>query len=301
MKINSGSILHQVLILAFALLLGAIVFSLMGSLSAYLFLGVDVFNSDFDINLLPEETQIRIFRIIQPFNTLGTFLFPALVMWFFSRNTISSSFSSNRIMYSSIIGSSLLIIVVKPIVSLLFILNKSIDFSVLGSIGKSLIEASDLLSEKMALVTRSSTIEELVLNMVVIALIPAIAEEFFFRGTIQKMVLKGTKNYHISVWFTAVFFGLIHLNIQAMIPLIFLGGILGYIYHYTQNIWMSILAHFINNASLLLFIYNYGFEITKSEETNISTSALVFSLVMTAALLFFLYTQWEIRNSKKAL
>jgi membrane protease YdiL (CAAX protease family) len=298
MQLKFNSTTQVLLVFLLATVFGALLFGVLANISALLFLDINVFASNFDIELLPKPEQINLFRLTQPFNTLGIFLFPPLVVKFIYSSDVSIlRFSHLKISYSSILGASALIIMVKPLVGWLASINSSIDFTVFGSMGKILVETSELLAEKIAMVTVSHTVDEFVLNIVVIALIPAIAEEFFFRGFLQQFLNRITSNYHISVWVTATVFGVIHFNILGILPLIFLGGILGYIYHFSQNIWISILAHFINNASLLWFVYKYSYDVKDVGAESVPVQSIIFSLIMTLAMLFFMYTVWKHNTS----
>ena len=297
MHLKFNSTTQVLLVFLLATIFGALLFGVLANLSALLFLDINVFDSNFDIELLSKSEQINLFRLTQPFNTLGIFLFSPLVVKYFFSGESPIKFSYFKISYSSILGASALIVMVKPLVGWLASINSSIDFSAFGSIGENLVETSKLLAEKIALVTVSHSVEEFVLNLVVVALIPAIAEEFFFRGFLQQFLRKFTNSYHISVWVTAVVFGIIHFNILGILPLIFLGAILGYIYHFSQNIWISILAHFINNASLLWFVYKYSYDVKDIGSESVPLQSILFSLLMTLAMLFFMYTIWEHKTS----
>jgi len=289
----------QLSIFLVATIFGALLFGILGNLSALFFLDINTFSDGFTLNSLTISQQVDLFRLTQPFNTLGIFLFPPLAIKYLLKQDLGFNYSEYRISYLWIISVSLLIFMVKPIVASLSEINNSIDFVVLGETGKYLMEISKELSDKITLITQSNSIGELTLNMVIIALLPAIAEEFFFRGFIQNFLFRISNNYHLSIWITAITFGMIHFNVTAILPLIFLGAILGYIYYYSQNIWISILAHFVNNASLLWFVYKYSFELNDVKGQGVSYETLIFSIVMSSALLFFMFTVWKQRTSGK--
>ncbi|MEN8137433.1 MAG: CPBP family intramembrane glutamic endopeptidase [Bacteroidota bacterium] len=194
-----------------------------------------------------------------------------------------------------------LIIVVRPIVSWLAILNSTIDLSFLGKLGEYVISTSDLIAEKTLLLARADSIDKLLINIFIIAILPAIGEELFFRAIIQRLLYKVSGRFHLSIWVTAIVFGVMHFNVRGVLPIIFLGLILGYIYFYTENIWLAILAHFINNASLLLIFFKFPVETESVVSDNISIPSLLFSVLMSFSLLFFLYTVWEKRKSANSL
>jgi len=300
MKLQLDNKSHLLLIFLLTTIFGALVFGMLGNLAALIFLKLNVFSSNFDVNTLSPQEQIAFFRLTQPFNTIGVFLFSPLVTQYLFSKANSVKFSEGKILGSSVLSALLIIIMVRPIVGFLTNVNSKFDFSLLGDFGESLLESSKILSEKIALVTMSHSIPELALNIVIIALIPAIAEEYFFRGFIQQYLTKITKNYHASIFVTALVFGIIHFNIVNLLPLVFLGIILGYIYHYSQNIWISILAHFVNNASLLWVVYKYSYNIENTGNESVSSQSVILSLVLTLALLYFMHTAWAHRKHEKA-
>ncbi len=85
------------------------------------------------------------------------------------------------------------------------------------------------------------------LNVLVVALVPAIAEEFFFRGALQHILLRVTRRPHFAIWLTAIAFALLHMQLLSLLPRILLGAALGYIYHYSRSLLASIAGHFANN------------------------------------------------------
>jgi membrane protease YdiL (CAAX protease family) len=93
---------------------------------------------------------------------------------------------------------------------------------------------------------RADSFEEFLGVVVVIALIPALAEEFAFRGVIQRSFAKGMGPVRAFV-LTGVIFGAFHLNPFSIVPLVTLGVYLGFLAWRADSIWMSVAAHFFNN------------------------------------------------------
>lgn len=92
------------------------------------------------------------------------------------------------------------------------------------------------------------------------AIIPAIGEELVFRGLIQNIFYQSSKNEHIAVGFTAFWFALIHIQLTNFFALLFMGLILGYLYHWTKNLWVPIIAHLFNNGLIVIVtaLGNFG-------------------------------------------
>ena len=72
-------------------------------------------------------------------------------------------------------------------------------------------------------------------------------EEVLFRGFIYNVF-----NTTWPTWFasllSAILFALIHFQLQNIIPLIFLGILLNYVYHRTGSIWTAVAFHMLNNT-----------------------------------------------------
>jgi membrane protease YdiL (CAAX protease family) len=83
---------------------------------------------------------------------------------------------------------------------------------------------------------------------VIVAIIPAITEEIFFRGCLQNFVRMCFYNLHVSVIFTAIIFSAIHGDYFGFLPRFMFGLVLGYAFAYSGNIWVSIVGHFLNNC-----------------------------------------------------
>ena len=114
---------------------------------------------------------------------------------------------------------------------------------------------SELLTEKFLSVSSYSA---LALNLLVMAAIPALGEELFFRGILQT-VLGEKLNRHLAVWITAFIFSAIHLQFYGFLPRFLLGAALGYLFLFSGSIWASIVAHFINNAlAVVLFFLTFN-------------------------------------------
>lgn len=105
----------------------------------------------------------------------------------------------------------------------------------------------DAIEELYRVIVSSTSSSELLLVVFIIAVIPAIAEEFLFRGLIQRSFQRSVGPAR-SIIITGIIFGAFHLNPFAIIPLIGLGLYLGFVAYRGDSIWVSVAAHFFNNA-----------------------------------------------------
>lgn len=92
------------------------------------------------------------------------------------------------------------------------------------------------------------------INLLVMAIIPALAEELFFRGLLQKTFSKRF-GVHIGIWLSAILFSGIHLQFYGFFPRMLLGATLGYFVYWSYSIYPAIFAHFINNAIIVASVF----------------------------------------------
>lgn len=118
-------------------------------------------------------------------------------------------------------------------------------------------------------------------NIFVIAFLPAICEEIFFRGTIQKMFSEKI-NIHLSIFITSVIFSIVHLNAKNTISIILISIILGYSFQYGKSIIIPISIHFINNLVSLsnLYIEKENFFVQNTTSTLYAVISIIVSLLI---------------------
>jgi membrane protease YdiL (CAAX protease family) len=88
-----------------------------------------------------------------------------------------------------------------------------------------------------------------------IALIPALGEEFLFRGTVQRIFAEWFRSEHLAIWAAALLFSLMHYQFLGLIPRVMLGALFGYLFAWTGSIWVAVLAHFVNNGLAVVYYY----------------------------------------------
>ena len=97
----------------------------------------------------------------------------------------------------------------------------------------------------------------LLANLATIGLLPAVAEELVFRGLLQPQTQRLMGSDILGIMITALFFSLIHLDFQGILPRWILGLVLGFAYFYSRSLIWPILIHFIHNGGQVLISYFY--------------------------------------------
>jgi uncharacterized protein len=152
---------------------------------------------------------------------------------------------------------------------------------------------------------KDKSVGGLIGNLLTIAFTAAFCEELFFRGMMQKTLMKAKVNPHLAVWITAIIFSAIHLQFYGFLPRLFLGAILGYLFYFSGKIWISIIAHFVNNAMVVVVgFFSSEVELNPLENSNEVTMfgghpllALV-SLLLVAGTLIFIHRNYQQPSSE---
>jgi hypothetical protein len=92
-----------------------------------------------------------------------------------------------------------------------------------------------------------------VVNVLVMAVIPAFCEELCFRGALQRIMIQICKRPLMGILVSAFLFSFFHFQFEGFLPRMFLGVLLGAAYWYSGSLWVPILAHFFFNAVQVVF------------------------------------------------
>lgn len=95
----------------------------------------------------------------------------------------------------------------------------------------------------------------LMLALFAVALLPALGEEILFRGILQNATRKLFRNKHLAIWFCAFLFSAVHLQFYGFFPRMLLGALFGYLYVWSGNLSVAVLAHFFHNGLALVGAY----------------------------------------------
>ena len=99
-------------------------------------------------------------------------------------------------------------------------------------------------SKQMQAFLKADDLTDVIINVFIIAFLPAVCEEICFRGALQRILIHISRNPWVGILITAFLFSAFHLQFQGLLPRMFLGVLLGAIYWYSGSLWPSIVAHF---------------------------------------------------------
>ena len=153
------------------------------------------------------------------------------------------------------------------------------------------------------------------LEIVMVAMLPAICEEFVHRG----ILLQGIKHagFKKAIVISSLMFGLIHFNIQQFFYAFIIGLILGFVSVVAKNIYPAIIIHFVNNAVSIYLDYasNRGWFLGDMMDGlqsllssgngfaifAITAGAMILIVVLLCVFIWLLYKQSLVRKVNKAI
>ena len=200
----------------------------------------------------------QLMRLSLFFQTVCGFFFPALIFARFFSNDIKEYLHTEKG-----ISGSVIVLTILSIILTLPVLNVIVHFTQQISLPESMkvIESKIIewenqaqhLSEAMLITDKYAAF---LMNLLIVAVLAAVGEEFLFRGILQNIFGKVFKNPHVVIWTVAFIFSLVHLQFYGFFARILLGAYLGYLLFYSKSIWLPVLAHFTNNAIGVINYYS---------------------------------------------
>lgn len=230
---------------------------------------------------------LKWFQFVQ---TLATFFVPPLIVaWLCSDNPKRWLQIDTAPKWWMFVGAILVMIMALPGINLLADWNSRMSLpdwlKPLEDLMRQQEEAAQALTERFL---QGKGIGMLLINVGLLALLPASAEELTFRGMLQKLI----PNKHVAIWVVAIIFSAIHFQFYGFVPRMLLGAMFGYMLVWTGSLWIPMTMHFVNNAVTVVaywVIYNNNLN-PDSVETFGTGETLwlgIVSLVLTGVGLYF--------------
>lgn len=242
-----------------------------------------IFESGLDLNGL---------RYAQMVTTLSFFLLPAIIFSKYkSKNPFAHIGLDKMFPVYIVFIIPFLIYFFYPFINMTFHINKILPWNDWR------IEKQEEYKLMIEHILNNKTYFVLILNLIMIAILPAISEECLFRGVIQKFFSE-YMNIHVAVFLSAIIFSLVHDDFSAFLPRIILGMFLGYLFYYSGSLWTSIFAHALNNGAQVVLMYLNNKGIYKIDVDNPEMPKTWEILVYTAifAALWYLFYHFAQKN-----
>jgi uncharacterized protein len=196
--------------------------------------------------------NIKLFKMLMPVQTILLFGVPAILF-----SAMAHRNANAFIGFRTIKNPMHILLGIAAILTGLYFVNLLAEWNKLLPLPQSWIDVEVKYAGLTKAFLQMDTPSHLMINLLSIALLPAICEELLFRGCLQNMLIQhlGKHNAGLAILITGIVFGIIHGQMQTVLPRIFLGIVLGYIYLYSNSIWPSMVGHFVNNGLQICLVY----------------------------------------------
>ena len=202
---------------------------------------------------------------LQFMQTIGTFTLPAIFgawIWSESHKPFAWLRLTTRTAWQHYVLAFAIMIVALPGINLLADLNSRVVLpECLSSLEQWLRQQEETAAALTERFLQADNVGTLLVNVGLMALLPAFAEELSFRGTLQQIISNSqfkihNSQIHVAIWITAFVFSAIHMQFYGFVPRMLMGAMFGYIFVWTGCLWVPILMHFTNNG-LAVFAYYF--------------------------------------------
>lgn len=237
-------------------------------------------------SLMGDLAFLKFSQVIQ---TIFVFLLPSLFCAYLFSKNIGSFLSFRQAETTQYLLAVLLVMCLIPTVGVLAEINEKLvlpDFLSEVEHWMKQTEANAMMLTQQFL--SDTSLGGLCINIFIMALLPAIAEEVLFRGVLQR-IFSERFGIHWGIWISAFVFSFVHFQFYGFVPRMFLGAIFGYIVHYSSSIFPAILSHFTNNLISVLATYFLGIEMLQnSGYLNLEMFWVILLSAIVSGLILFL-------------
>lgn len=204
--------------------------------------------------LMSDSRNARLIQILQIIGTFFIFFLPSVLFLWIAKpgkelylNVHSKTALRQWIMVVSMAFAGLFV------TDLLGWVNELIPIS--SGLRRYFMQMEHRYDAQVQAMVRLNTFGDFFFSLFMVALLPAVFEEVFFRGVLQGIFVEMCKKPWIGILITSILFSAIHVSYFGFLPRLFLGAALGMVYYYGRNLYLNILFHFINNATAVVGMF----------------------------------------------
>ena len=226
------------------------------------------------------------------------FIFPALLFSYLKRGHYTDYLRLKKtIRFSPAFYALVGMLILLPLVAWLMLLNQGLalpDFlSGFETWMRDMEDRAAMITNKFLVMDNPF---DLMVNLLMIAVLPAIGEEFLFRGVLQNFLGEWLQKPQAAIVIASALFSAFHFQFYGFLPRFFIGLFLGYLFYWSGNLWYPILAHFLNNAFQVLMVYlgNIDLENVNSAQAaeSLPFSAVLISMVLGTLACYLFYRSY---------
>jgi len=251
-----------------------------------------------------DPSSTPLLKELQILQSVLLFIVPASIAGYLFEQNSLGYFGMKKVPSGSILLMILLIMMVSlPLINGLVSLNEMMKLpAAFRGMEQWMKEAENQAAKITETFLDVHSIGGFAVNMLMMAVIPAIGEELLFRGLFQRLFGEWFKNIHVAIFLAAFLFAAVHLQFYGLLPRMMLGVMFGYLYLWTGTLWAPVFAHFLNNGAAVLVSYLSNTGVIHADYEKFGSTDNVFlitgSVLFTGMLLYgiFMISRRKILN-----
>lgn len=257
------------------------------------FFGIDVIENLSAYTNTSDPANLYLLKYFQIASQFGMFIFPVIIFAYLANWNIPRYLQLNISPGTIVlIVSGVIMFVALPVINWMVEVNESLALpDWLSWMEQWMKESERKAMELTDAFLNTTTVSGLAVNLLMMAVIPAIGEEFLFRGVLMRLFREWFRNVHFAIIVSAVLFSALHLQFYGFLPRMILGVLFGYLFIWTGSLWVPIFAHFINNAGAVVVAYLAARDIIDTDYESFGASEnhtfIIISFIIVALLLVF--------------
>ncbi len=262
--------------------------------------GIPMYQLENMLQDVKNPLTLQVLKVIQTGSTIGTFIVPAWVLAYLFHGDPKEYLQLRKLApATSLLWVGLGMLTAVPLINLLGDLNSKMHLpSFLAPVEQWMRDSED----KAAVLTKAfldmPDPGALLFNLFMIALLPAIGEEWLFRGVVQRLFSEWSGKKQVGIWAAALLFSAMHLQFYGFVPRLLLGALLGYLLLWSGSIWLPMLAHFLNNAAAVIAAYLYQHQLINANPDTLGLGPEQFMVLLASIVLTALFFVLGKRNAQ---
>ena len=241
------------------------------------------------LEAMKDPANVFYTRLAQVLGTFCLLFIPAILFSLLvnGKNKFWLGFNGNFNLYQVLLGF-LIMFTANIMASPLEELTRSV-VAYMPSLDASAKEMEKTYNEQVVMLSNLKSWPEFITALAIMAFFPALFEEMFFRGALQQLFVRWWKAPLVAIIVTSLLFSFIHGSIYLFLSRAVLGFVLGLMYFKTKNIWINVIAHFLNNAIALAQLFSMSQSNQKIDVSKIDPKIEWWFGIIAIGVLIFLF------------
>ena len=193
-----------------------------------------------------------------------------------------------------ILGVVFIFVLGLPFLNQMIYWNESVHFPAsMSGLETSFHEMEDRAMAATEILLSTTSFVGMICGVLIIGVLTGFAEELFFRGALQNLLVKYGIGVNIAIWTSAFIFSFLHFQFFGFIPRLLLGAFFGYLLYWTSSIWVSAFAHALNNSLVVVtsWMIRRGFMNESIESLGVAENGFPFVALLSAVLILLIFAK----------